>query len=196
MPRILRAALAAVALLAIPEFAAAGPIRWGYRATSTVLGDEGTVLREMSGITDTAYADYFWRDPLQFGVYLPDPNPDNPLHTDIWRQQAMVTVTDELLGRSVNFMMTLDFVRQYEIKPDGSLEPIYEGYTGDPWPDPLVFTLGADRYSVRSPGGDFAVRVEPGVVTPEPGTFALAGLGLCVLGAVRRVRKGRAAVTC
>ena len=194
MHRTLRAALATVALLALPQFATAGPIQWGYRATSTVLGDEGTVLRDVTGITETAYGDYFWRDPLQFGAHLPDPNPDNSLHTDIWRQQALVTVTDELLGRSVNFMMTLDYVRQYEINPDGSLEPIYEGYTGDPWPEPLSFTLGANRYSVRSPGGEFAVSVEPGVVTPEPGTFALAGLGLCALGAVRRVRKGSAPV--
>ena len=186
----LRAALATVALFALPQFAAAGPIQWGYRATAS----DGTVLRAVTGLTDLAWADYFWRDPLQFGVRLPDPNPDNGLRTDIWRQQALVTVTDELLGRSDNIQFTVDYVQQYEIKPDGSFEPIYEGYTGYPWPEPLVFVLGANRYNVRSPGGEFLVRVEPGVVTPEPGTFALAALGLCTLGAVRRVRKGSTAV--
>jgi hypothetical protein len=194
MHRTLRALLATVALLALPQLAAAGPIQWGYRATSTVLGDEGTVLREMSGITETEYGDYFWRDPLQFGVYLPDQRPDNSLHTDTWSQQAMVTVTDELLGQSVNFMMTLDYVRQYEIESDGTLNPIYEGYRGDPWPDPLRFTLGANEYSVRSPGGEFLVSIEPGVATPEPGTFALGALGLCALGVVRRAKKGRSAI--
>lgn len=189
----LRAAAAVAALVVLPQFAHAGPIRWGYKATSTVQGDEGTVLSEVTGITDTAYGEYFWRDPKQFGARLPDPYPDNGLRSDIWRQQAMVTVTDELRGQSINFMVTLDYVEQYEINPDGSFEPIYEGYTGSPWPEPFVFTLGPDRYRVRAPGGDFGVSVEPGVVTPEPTTFALAALGLCAAGAARRVRNRRTA---
>ncbi len=187
MHRTLRAALATAALFALPQFASAGPIQWGYRATAS----DGTILRDVTGITDTAYAEYFWRDPKQYGVVLPDPNPDNGLRTDIWRQQAVVTITNELLSRSDNIQFTVDYVEQYEIKPDGSFEPIYEGYFSEPR-NPIVFLLGADRYTVSSLGGDFQVRIEPGVVTPEPGTLALAGLGLFALGAARKIRKGKA----
>lgn len=84
-----RFACALLALLALPLGAGAGPVQWGYRAEAA----DGTVLRNVTGITDAFLSDYFLLDPRQFGTMLPDPNPGGPLKTDVWRYRATVIVT-------------------------------------------------------------------------------------------------------
>lgn len=191
MFRSLRVALVTAAVLVLPQCSEAGPIRWGFRAESP----DGTVLREVRGMTDLFYSDFFLPDPQQNGELIPDPYPDNGLTSVIRRSRANVTVFDETSGQSGAFELYYDYVYQYEVYPDG-VNPIYEGYTGGPWPDPIVLTLGGNTYAARGLGGELRVSVTPGegpVTTPEPGTFALGALGLGVLGAVRRVRRPTAA---
>lgn len=194
MNRTPPAALAAFALLALPPLAAAGPIRWGYRAVSP----DGTVLSERTGITDLAWGDYFLPDPLTHGVSVPDPYPDNSIHTVIKRSEATVTITDETSGASGTAWLYTDYRWQYEIRPDGSLDPLYEGQTGGPWPQKTKLVLGGNTFMVGGPGGDFLVEVTPNPVaaTPEPGTLALAGLGLATGGLVRVRRRRSLARAC
>ena len=188
----LRAALVAAAIAALPPFAHAGPIRWGLKAESP----DGTVLREVAGLTDLVYFDFFLPSAQFSGELVPDPIPDNGLVSVVRRSRANVTIFDEPSGQSDTFELYYDYVWQYERRPDGTLDPIYEGESpGRPGPGPLLLTLGGNEYAVRSLGGDLQVRVTPGeapIATPEPGTFALGALGLCAVGAARRVRKAAA----
>jgi hypothetical protein len=165
-------------LVTLPLVATAGPIQWGYRAEAA----DGTVLRDVTGITDAFLSDYFLMNPRQFGTKQPDPIPDNNVVTDIWRYQATVIVTDELSGDTGSLPIYVDYREQFEVKPDGSLYPIYEGETGGPfWPEPARLELGGNVYRMSTPGGEMLMRVEAGpgpVQTPEPGTLALAGFGI------------------
>lgn len=173
-------------LFALPLTGSAGPIRWGYHAEAA----DGSVLREVTGITGTFRSDYFLLDPRQFGTKLPDPNPGSGLVTDLWRYQATVIVTDELSAESGSLPIYVDYTEQFEIKADGSLTPIFEGASGGPFfPTPGVLSLGGNTYRMTTPGGEMQMRVEPGPVnTPEPGTLALAGFGIGAA-LVRRARR-------
>jgi hypothetical protein len=187
MHRTIRAAIAAFALLVLPQLASAGPIQWGYRAVDP----NGTVLAEKTGLTDLFWSDFFLPDPLTHGVVVPDPIPNNNIRTDIKRSEATVTITDETSGETGTFWLYSDYRWQYEIKADGSLEPIHEGQTGGPYPDYTNLVLGGNTYSLRAPGGEFMAQVTPTpvptAVTPEPGTLVLA---MCGLGALSwRIRR-------
>lgn len=190
-----RCACAFLALVALPSLARAGPIQWGYRAEAP----DGIVLRDVTGITDLMYGDFFLPDPRQFGTPQPDPNPTNEVTSVILRSRATVILTDELSGEFATFPIFLDAIEQFEVRPDGRIEPLFSGETGGPfWPDAGRFELGGNVYRVRTPGGELSVNVErgpgpPPINSPEPGTLALAGLGF---GAVllRRARKVRGAL--
>lgn len=179
----LRTALVVAALVSLPPFAAAGPIRWGFKAESP----DGTVLKEVSGMTDLYFADFFLPSAQYSGEFVPDPYPENPLHSVIRRSRANVTIFDEPSGESDTFELYYDYLWQYEVRPDGSLDPIYEG-NGSQSPEflnPVQMTLGGNGYTIRSLGGDMMVTVTPGeapIATPEPTTLALAGLGLGAIG--------------
>lgn len=86
-------------------------------------------------------------------------------------------------------VLYLDYRTQYEWR-NGEWDMFHEGYTGGPWPG-VEMTLGDNTYHVSGPGGELLVTVtnNPTAATPEPGTLALAGLGLCGLGVVRRLRR-------
>jgi len=165
-------------LVTLPLVATAGPIQWGYRAEAA----DGTVLRNVTGITELFLSDSFLMDPKGFGTKLPDPNPGGPLKTDLWRYQATVIVTDELSGDTGSLPVYVDYTEQFEIKPDGSLNPVFAGESGGPFfPDAARLELGGNVYRMTTPGGEMQMRVEAGsgpVQTPEPGTLALAGFGI------------------
>lgn len=180
---------ALAALLVAPQLAPAGPLSWGFRAEAP----DGTVLREASGITDLFYGDHFLADPRYHGTYLGSvTHPWNRIER--WETEARVTITDEASGESGAFRLWWRWVMEYEIKPDGTEYPYYEGYNSGPWTDPAVLTLGGNTYTIRGPGGDMNVTVTPAVATPEPTTLALAGVGLVPLFArVARRRMSRCA---
>jgi len=177
----------AVALLT-PPAATAGPIGWGFRAEAP----DGTVLRNVTGLTDLTYSDLFLPDPRTHGVPAGGPRPFEGHYSNLWESEATVTITDGASGQSGSFFLWSWWVQEYDIKPDGSEEQVYEGYGSSPWPDPVRLTLGGNVYEARGPGGELRVTVVPAVATPEPGTLALAGLGLGVIGVLRRRTGGPA----
>src|SRR5262245_22150460 len=105
MNQLLRTTFAVLVAFALPQFAFAGMIQWGYRAVSP----DGTVLAEKTGLTDLAWSDYFLPDPLVHGTPVPDPIPDNFVHTDIKRSEATVTITDEVSGQTGSFWLFTDY---------------------------------------------------------------------------------------
>ncbi|MBY0455862.1 MAG: hypothetical protein K2V38_00845, partial [Gemmataceae bacterium] len=159
MPHLVRPALVAGALLCFAGLANAGPIRWGYRAETP----DGTILAERRGLTELAWSDFFLPDPREFGRPVSDPKPSNNITSVIWRSSATVTILDEPSGQSGDLPIYRQFVQQFEIKADGSIEPIYEGEDGGPfWPNAGALVLGGNVYRMTTPGGEMMLRVEPG----------------------------------
>jgi hypothetical protein len=178
---------AGLALVVMPALAVAGPIEWSYTARD----GKGTVVSERIGLTETAWGESFMLDPREHGVFVPDPNPNNDLRTDTWRYQATVHITDLPSGETWDVVLFRDYRMQYEWR-NGAWDPYFEGETGGPWPA-VEMVLGENTYRVSGPGGEFQVTItnNPTAATPEPGTLALAGLGLCGMGVVRRFRRSR-----
>ncbi len=174
---------ACVLTLLLPAAATAGPLSWGVRAEAP----DGTVLRDVTGLTDLAYSALFLADPRTHGVYTGgDIRPAAGHYVETWETEARVTITDEASGASGGFRLWRGWVKEFEVNPDGGAELVYEGESGGPWPDAVRLTLGGTVYAARGPGGELRVDVTPGVATPEPGTLALAGVGLVALRLRRR----------
>jgi hypothetical protein len=193
MNRTLRAALAAAALLALPQFASAGPLTWGYRVTHP----DGGLIAEQSGVTETTVV---VGNLLSVGPQTGVPQPPVVGSTVIERNRAegRVTILDEESGQSGEFGIWAEYYWQYEVMPDGSHNPIAEGYTFGPtwagsnsWEGTFHTTLGQHVYDAYStePGGLRVFVTDAPVATPEPGTLALAGLGLGAVGLVRARRR-------
>lgn len=166
---------AALVLLLAPAVAPAGPLSWGFRAETP----EGVVLRDVTGITDTFYGDHFLADPQVYGTYQGGVVGVG-FRSESWETAAWLTITDETSGASGESRIWWRWVKEYEVRPDGSEDQFYEGYNSGPWSEPARLTLGAHVYEIRGPGGDLQVTVTPyvPVAAPEPTTLALAGVGL------------------
>jgi hypothetical protein len=205
----------AAALLAFPSLAAAGPIQWDYRANVT--GEDGGPYfylglharpdsEEPGGIrtgdilgrprTDNPSGsasgsqsipiatlsdiNVVWNDvPFQRG-----PTPDH-FRVDF-------TITDRASGESG----TVTAYGAGEIQSDPMLFDFVLWWHVFEWSDQEL-TLGGNRYQIHfttppelgdAPTLSADVTVGPAAATPEPGTFALAGLGLGAVFARRRLR--------
>src|SRR5262245_36851462 len=110
MYRIVRAAFAALALLALPQFASAGPIRWSYFAE----GADNTMLVNVTGLTTLDYETASLQHTLTAGALGPT---QDPLHETL-RTQATVFVTDEPSGEFVVVPFYFDLIREYTFKAD------------------------------------------------------------------------------
>ncbi len=180
---------AALALLAAGTPAAAGPLTFGVRFTDTA----GRVLAAQSGITDTEFTT---TNPVTVDVLTSVLQPTRDaghyvLERD--RVEGLLTITDDASGASGTVPLWMEVWRDFERKPDGSLEPLHEGFDHGPWHTPATLVLGTRQYAVTS-GDPWSLRVSvtdapASVATPEPGTLALAGLGAAALGAARTRRR-------
>jgi hypothetical protein len=209
MHRTLRAALATLALLALPQFAAAGPIEWGYLASfdpdgggrlglgRTVVGPDGVLEIVASLRGEDLEAPGFGSQRIRIGSLLDiDVTTDDGFQMPS-RQQFVsdLTITDFASGESGK--VTVFGTGKY-LGDDLLLDRrvMLELGAGS---DRRELTLGGNRYDIAYSivqGEDDRistlvadVTVSPTAATPEPGTLALAGLGLCGLGLVRRLRR-------
>jgi hypothetical protein len=215
MHRTLRAALATVALLALPQFAAAGPIEWSMRGdidparvgTEFYLGAFDRLLPNNS--TDVVHI----YGQMPEGVSQVGAGSMNRISLGIQSKNGYRFDATPPLDSSLTGPVTFNvWVTDTASGETGhlSFEVMGDLLTGLPQNDSseLIFTgessgslvLGGNKYDLTLGTGDsdstarvYAdLTVAPVAATPEPGTFALGALGLCALGAVRRVRKGAA----
>jgi PEP-CTERM motif len=195
MDRIWRRGIVAIMLgiAAVPNVRAESiePVRWGYKAVDA----NGELLAQLTGLTEENWSDFFMPDPRTKGELVPDSNPYSPLKTERWVSEARVTITDELSGEHGDVDIFRDWIRQVEEKWDGSIEPIYEGEGGGPWPEYSELQLGNLLFQVRAPGGELSIAVnqrvpdlDPPIDSPEPSTLALVTLGAAVIAIQRRRR--------
>ena len=106
---------AVAALLMAPSLVAAGPLTWGFRAEAP----DGTVLRDVTGLTDLAYSDLFLPDPRTHGTYAGgDIRPAEGYYSDVWETGATVTITDGRSGESGRFELWWAWTQDYDIRPD------------------------------------------------------------------------------
>lgn len=213
MHRTSRAALATAALLALPQLAGAGPIAWEMRGDidHSRLGTEfylGTVTRPVGDgeATETFHA----YGQMPEGLLPVGAGSQNYINLGVQSKRGYrlgaAAPTDPALGNTVPFNVWVTDAASGET---GHLSFTLYGFllTGGPYGGNSEFVfggvgggallLGGNRYDVQLKTGDSEsntwvyanLTVAPATATPEPGTFALAALGLGAAGVVRRVRK-------
>jgi hypothetical protein len=175
MPRF---RLAIVAALLVHSTAAAGPIAWSYSST---------------GASDWGYG----FDPTSQAFVTADGGTQNIYLVDAWHAQWMVspippqgptlwtwvTLWDTASGEAYSFQIPVEF---YDNEPSPpNVWDMHVPRIGNITPFDLL--LGGHKYHVTQ-GPELALTV--GVnETPEPGTLALAGLGLGASGLLRLRRR-------
>ena len=197
----LRLATPFLALLVLPQLASAGPITWEYKTRLIYDQDYGskfTVALMPGERTSTAPGDYYQITLLgSTGVARPDPGS----YEVRYGFTVEVAVTDVASGEQNTLAFDGWYVSHWTYLDSERDNPEvwrwdyeYSGF-GDPH-NGRTLELGGNLYTVRASGGgtgvmpfgELTVSIDP-IATPEPGTLALAGLGLCGLGVVRRLRR-------
>lgn len=184
------AAAALFALLFDSGTCSAGPIGWGYRTES----ESGQVMIEMSGLTE-AELSHPWQGPDGYNHWLAVPSPRQTgrfrsypkygLRIDAWRSEATVTITDEASGEQGRFVWWREWQEWNTEFPTGDRTE-HEGESSGPKYTPIWLRLGGNVYHVTPAREEGSMWVSAQAAsTPEPGTLAMAGLGLGAVGLVR-----------
>lgn len=204
MPDTFRPLLLSLLLPLFSQAASAGPIEWSYKTEVVYAQDYGPRFTVALAPDGTVTATPGEADYVQLftstGVARPDPG-DYLVRYDF---DVRVTLTDVASGESAALTFAGNYASMWMYQPDTPADQWrweWEASTfGDAW-DTREVVLGANRYSVRAygggsgqfPFGEMGVQAAPLPVsaTPEPGTLALAGIGLT--GAIVRGRFVRGA---
>lgn len=201
MPRtpLPRSATAALALALSPVTALAEPIGWGYQTSVTYAQDYGSrfaVLLNAGGPTTTPVGDTSW---VPLFTSTGNPRPPAGEYLAQYEFTLGVKLTDQASGQSADLSFAGGYASHWTYQPGDDPDLWRWDYEasdfGDFW-DRRTLTLGRNEYTVRAygggsgtfPFGELEVSVTPSAA-PEPGTFALAGVGLTGLGAWRVRRR-------
>jgi hypothetical protein len=184
--------LSIVVLAVVPSIASAGPITWSYRTQITYAQNYGDNFRVMVNSGDTLSTLPGELGFVNLFTSTANPRPQAGSYEVNYDFQATVTITDVASGQSIDQVWSGWYSSQWSYPPDLAHNPDlwrwdYEGSGfGDFW-DRRSFQLGSNRYTVWAHGGgqgqnaNGELAVSAVQTTPEPGTLALAGLGIATL---------------
>jgi hypothetical protein len=200
MHRVCRAAWAApvLALLALPQFAAAGPISWGYHTEARYSQDYGSKFALALAPDGTVACPPGKAASVSLFTSTGEARPEPGSFEALYSFDVAVTITDQASGEAGTLNFSGWYSSHWTYHPEDANNADnwrwdYEVSSfGDFW-DGRGLELGDNLYTVRAygggsgqfPSGEMTVEVAP-LAAPEPGTLALAALGLGVLFVRRR----------
>jgi hypothetical protein len=208
MHRTIRAAIATLALLALPQLAAAGPIQWEY--STTIIGENGNHLLDL-GIHQWLVVENNGNDisgpfdfhvtqelPLVFPGIIPAEGSVREIQLAGMTNQGGTRINatpEQPADPRFKVSMTIKDLASGEtgtVDLFGRVDVLSTNVLNDPKfliinaDEHKIIVLGGNRYDIHAYGGDTEsntrlwadVTVGPVAATPEPGTFMLAALGL------------------
>jgi hypothetical protein len=212
MNHALRVVAAATSLLALPQLAAAGPIAWSMRGEVEPFGPGnelslGTYTRPIGNGESSEVIHAYGQLPevltaagagsqtyiklgaqskqaYRFDTTQADPSPGNQALFRVWVTDAASGETGHLSFLVTGYLLTGLPQTDYS-------EMVYGGEGGG------TLLLGGNRYDLEMKASDgdegtyvsADLTVAPATATPEPGTLALAGLGVTAVGLLRARRR-------